>query len=80
METMNQIMKELEAAMRGEPAMSFNDPQMPTLLAELRTVARCTKDQELLGRFSLSLMTARLRSGLCTERAIGNAIGSRGRT
>ena len=72
---MELIEQELLATLRGEPALQANDERLPALLAQVRSAVGSTRDQQALGRFSLSLITARLKASIATERAIGNARG-----
>ena len=75
---MNRLKVEIEAAFDGQPPIVCNDPDMPKLLEELRAVLGRPDDQRVLGTFVLSLITARLKAGLKTERVIQAALGVRG--
>ena len=75
---MNRLKLEIEAALDGQPPIAYNDPDMSKLLEEIRAVTGRSEDQRVLGTFVLSLITARLKAGLKTERVIQTALGARG--
>ena len=65
---MNRLKLEIRAAFDGQVPMSYQDPGMAPLLAELRAAASQPEEQRLLGMFVLSLLSARIKSNLLAIR------------
>ena len=75
---MNRLKLEIKAAFDGQPSIASGDPEVLKVLDELRGLVGKPAEQRLLGIFVMEMISARLKSGFKTERAIKNAIGARG--